>query len=74
MIEKFIAPGDKLELRSAVRVTLPDGTEGVRTYKTSVYNILDDGKLELMMPMEQTKLILLSIGSEYDVCFYCQSR
>ena len=70
MIEKFIAPGDKLELRSAVRVTLPDGTDGVRTYKTSVYNILDDGKLELMMPMEQTKLILLSIGSEYDVCFY----
>lgn len=70
MVEKFIAPGDKLELRSTVRVTLPDGTDGVKTYKTSVYNILDDGKLELMMPMEQTKLLVLSIGSEYDVCFY----
>ena len=64
MVEKFIAPGDKLELRSTVRVTLPDGTDGVKTYKTSVYNILDDGKLELMMPMEQTKLLVLSNVSE----------
>ncbi len=32
MIEKFISPGDKLELRTTVRVTLPDGTEGIKTY------------------------------------------
>ncbi len=70
MIEKFISPGDKLELRTTVRVTLPDGTEGIKTYRTSVYNILEDGKLELVMPMEQTKLILLPVGGEYDVCFY----
>lgn len=70
MIEQFISPGDKLELKSTVRVILPDGTEGVKTYRTSVYNILEDEKLELMMPMEQTKLVLLPIGGEYDVCFY----
>ena len=70
MIEKFISPGDKLELKSTVQVTLPDGTEGVKTYRTSVYNILEDGKLELVMPMEQTKLVLLPVGGEYDVCFY----
>lgn len=72
MIEKFISPGDKLELRTTVRVTLPDGTEGIKTYRTSVYNILEDGKLELVMPMEQTKLILLPVGGEYDVCFYSE--
>ena len=70
MIEKFISPGDKLELKATVQVTLPDGTEGVKTYRTSVYNILEDGKLELVMPMEQTKLVLLPVGGEYDVCFY----
>ncbi|MDE7030806.1 MAG: flagellar brake protein [Lachnospiraceae bacterium] len=70
MIEKFISPGDKLELKSIVSVVLPDGTEGVKTYRTSVYDILDDGRLELVMPMEQTKLVLLPIGGEYDVCFY----
>lgn len=70
MIEKFISPGDKLELKSTVSVVLPDGTEGVKTYRTSVYDILDDGRLELVMPMEQTKLVLLPIDGEYDVCFF----
>lgn len=70
MIEKFISPGDKLELKSTVSVVLPDGTEGVKTYRTSVYDILDNGRLELVMPMEQTKLVLLPIGGEYDVCFF----
>ena len=72
MIEKFISPGDKLELKSTVSVVLPDGTEGVKTYKTSVYDILDDGRLELVMPMEKTRLVLLPVDGEYDVCFFSQ--
>lgn len=70
MIEKFISPGDKLELKSTVSVVLPDGTEGVKTYKTSVYDILEDGLLALVMPMEHAKLVLLPIDGEYDVCFF----
>lgn len=70
MIEKFIAPGDKIELKSTVSVVLPDGTEGVKTYRSSVYDIQDDGRLELVMPMEQTKLVLLPVDGEYDVCFF----
>lgn len=70
MIKKFISPGDKLELKSTVSVVLPDGTEGVKTYRTFVHNVLNDGRLEIVMPMEQTKLILLPIGGEYDVCFF----
>lgn len=49
---------------------LPDGTEGVKTYRTSVYDVLEDGKLELVMPMERTKLVLLPVDGEYDVCFF----
>lgn len=70
MIEKFISPGDKIELKSTVSVVLPDGTEGVKTYRSSVYDILDDGRLELVMPMEQTRLVLLPVDGEYDVCFF----
>ena len=74
MIKKFISPGAKVELKSTVSVVLPDGTEGVKTYKTTVHNVLDDGRLEIVMPMENTKLILLPIGGEYDVCFYSYGR
>lgn len=70
MIEKFISAGDKIEMKSTVDVVLPDGTRGIRLYKTSVYDVLDDGKLEIVMPMEQSRLVLLPVGGEYDVCFF----
>lgn len=70
MIENFISPGDKIELKSTVSVVLPDGTEGVKTYRSSVYDILDDGRLELVMPVEQAKVVLLPVDGEYDVCFF----
>ncbi len=70
MIEKFISPGDKVEMKSTVEVVLPDGTKGIRLYKTSVFDVLDDGRLEIVMPMEQAKLVLLPVGGEYDVCFF----
>lgn len=74
MIKKFISPGDKVELKSTVSVVLPDGTEGVKTYRTSIHDVLEDGRLEIVMPMENTKLILLPIGGEYDACFYSYGR
>lgn len=70
MIERLISPGDKLEMKSTVSVVLPDGTEGVKTYKSAVYDILDDGKLEILMPTERQRLVLLPVGGEYDVCFF----
>lgn len=73
MIEKLISPGDKLEMKSTVSVVLPDGTEGVKTYESSVYDILDNGRLEILMPIEQQKLVLLPVGGEYDVCFFTNS-
>ncbi len=70
MIEKFISPGDKVEMKSTVNVVLPDGTKGIKTYKSSVYDILDEGRLEIVMPKDRTKLVLLPVDGEYDVCFY----
>lgn len=70
MIEKFVSAGDKIEMKSTVDVVLPDGTRGIRLYKTSVYDVLDDGRLEIVMPMEQSRLVLLPVGGEYDVCFF----
>lgn len=70
MIGKLISPGDKLEMKSVVNVLLPDGTEGVKTYKTSVYDILADGKIQIVMPIDKQKLVLLPVDGEYDVCFF----
>jgi len=41
-----------------------------RVYTTRVYDVLSDERLELIMPVEKTKLILLPVDGEYELCFY----
>jgi c-di-GMP-binding flagellar brake protein YcgR len=72
MIEKFISPGDKLEMKTLNDAILPDGSKGIRVYKSKVYDIHNEDHIEIVMPMEHTKLILLPIDCEYDVCFYAK--
>ena len=70
MVERIISPGDKVELKSTDVVQLPDGTEGTKLYQSLVYDVLEDGRLEIVMPMEQTKMVLLPIDGEYEACFF----
>jgi c-di-GMP-binding flagellar brake protein YcgR len=72
MIEKFISPGDKLEMRTLADAILPDGSRGIKVYKSKIHDIHDEDHIEIVMPMEHTKLILLPIDCEYDVCFYAK--
>lgn len=70
MVENLISAGDKVEMKSVEPVILPDGTEGRKLYKSTVYDVLEDGSIEIMMPMEKTKLVLLPVEGEYEVCFF----
>jgi len=71
MLSKFVNTGSKVDLTSVERVRAEgaDG-DGKRVYESKIYDILSDDKIEVLMPMEQTKLILLPIDSEYDVTVY----
>lgn len=39
-------------------------------YISKVYDIREDGMVEILMPMEKAKMILLSVDEEYQVYFY----
>ncbi len=68
MLSKYVFAGDKVDLQAVDRLS---GTDGVKkVYTTKVYDVLSDDRLEVIMPMEKTKLILLPIDGEYDLCFY----
>lgn len=68
MLSKVISLGAKIELQAVER---PRGSEEEqRVYFSKVYEILTEDTLEITMPMEQTKLILLQVDSEYDMVFY----
>lgn len=70
MIEKFIAPGDKLEMKSVQEVTSSEQEADIKLYKSTVYDVSEDGKIIMVMPMEKAKLVLLPIEGEYEVCFF----
>ncbi len=72
MLSKYIVVGNRVELQAVRRLKLSEDqiSEERKVYTTKVYDILSDERIELLMPMEQTKLILLPVDGEYELCFY----
>ena len=73
MLSKYVKPGDKVEVQAVERVKFADEGEKKKVYASMVSDILSDDQLEIVMPMEKSKLILLPVNAEYDVYFYTES-
>lgn len=73
MLDKYVVPGQKIELQAVKRVKVSGEEENRKTYNSKVYDIIGDDRLEVVMPMEQTKLILLPVDAEYEVFFYTEN-
>ncbi len=69
MLSNLVNDGDKVELQASDHIFAKED-EKARVYTTRVYSVLSDDRIEIMMPMEKTKLILLPVDGEYDLCFY----
>lgn len=70
MLSRYVEPGSKIELQAVERIKYADDAEKKRVYATTVYEILSEDRLEIMMPIEKSKLILLPVNAEYDMYFY----
>ncbi len=72
MLSKYIIPGQRMELQAVEKSYLGESSDK-KVYISKVHDILSDEKLEVVMPMEQTKLILLPLDAEYELFFYTTS-
>lgn len=70
MLSKFVAVGDKIELRSVDKGLEERQENNQKMYNSTVLDVLSEDTMEITMPMEQTKLILLPVDSEYDLVIY----
>lgn len=68
MISRFIGPGNKVEIG-----TLEWDKESPRSYESRIYDILSESQMEVMMPMEKTRLILLPVDQEYNLVVYSEN-
>jgi len=70
MLDKYLNPGMRVELKPLSRIKLNEEESKTRTYETRVYDVISDERVEIIMPMEQTKLILLPVDAEYQMFLY----
>ncbi len=73
MLLKYVEPGNKIEMQAVERGQDVDELNNVKIYRTQVLDVLSEDRLEIAMPMEKMKLILLPMNTEYDLCFYTSS-
>lgn len=70
MLSKYVRPGNKMEIQALGRTKYVDDAEKKKIYQTQVLDILSSDRLEILMPMEKSKLILLPVNAEYELYFY----
>lgn len=66
MLTKYLEPGIKVELKK--RSGLKKGAEQ-KHYMSRISDIISEERIELYMPIENKKLIILSVGDEYELVF-----
>ena len=61
MIEKYLSPGDKVEIRFAQRMAITEeNTERkYNIYLSIISQMLDEDQIEILMPIEQSRIVLL---------------
>ncbi len=70
MLSKIISNSDKVELWSLDRGWDKELDETQKIYHSSVHAILSEDTMEIMMPTENTKLLLLQIGGEFEMFIF----
>ena len=75
MLSKCVGPGNRVEIVGILQGESGRGAvhKTGKVFQSQVYDILSEDKLEIVMPMEKTKLVLLPIDSEYELYFYTEN-
>lgn len=72
ILSKYIEPGNRIELQKVKRLR-DDDDIARKVYGSQLVDIISDDRIEISMPMEKTKLILLPVGGEYDLYFFTKN-
>ena len=62
-VSAYITPGDKIDICYLHQ-------NNGKTYKSSVFDILDDNEIEIGMPTDGLKMVMFNIGFECQLYFY----
>ncbi len=70
MLTDYISPGEKVEIQAIPGIWQKETEEDTKVYGSKIYDIASDERIDVMMPTEKGKLILLPVDGEYRLAFY----
>ena len=79
LLSKYVVPGCRVDLQPIDRLkdidqgNIGGNLEGRKAYQSQVIDVLSEDRIEISMPMEKSKLILLPVDGEFDLYFYSDS-
>lgn len=73
MVSNVLNTGDKIDIRILKKNGDSADEQPAKLYKSVIYNMMKNGNLEIAMPMEGSKMVVLSLGMRYEMLFYTKT-
>ncbi len=70
MLTDYISPGNRVELKATGKIWMDDDVRTKHIYMSKVMDVTSDDRIEVLMPFERGKIVLLPVDGEYSLCFY----
>ena len=70
MLTDYIAPGNRVELKATGKMWMEEDARTKHIYMSKIVDIISDDRIEILMPFEKGKIVLLPVDGEYSLCFY----
>ncbi|MCR5670969.1 MAG: flagellar brake protein [Butyrivibrio sp.] len=70
MLTDYISPGNRVELKATGKIWMDEDIRTKHIYMTKVMDVTSDDRIEVLMPFEKGKIVLLPVDGEYSLCFY----
>ena len=70
MLTDYISPGNKVELKATGKMWMDEDARTKHIYMSKIMDVTSDDRIEILMPFERGKIVLLPVDGEYSLCFY----
>lgn len=70
MLSDYISPGNRVELKATGKIWMDEDARTRQIYMSKVMDVTSDDRIEVLMPYEKGRLVLLPVDGEYSLCFY----
>ena len=70
MLTDYISPGNRVELKATGKIWMDDDSRTKHIYMSKIMDVTSDDRIEVLMPFERGKIVLLPVDGEYSLCFY----